>query len=438
MKAQPDVSKIIVNKNKLNELKNNHVIPQNVSVFDPVKARLGPEAENKNESNRVVLPPKQRLGIKVEVTQGKKRSVKDRLGAIINPKHNCAIYELDEGDSLLDDIDTDISHEEKLLREGAIKTIDLRNRLSKKETLTFSRENQLESIIRAPAHHMLGNQQPTDTMSDRSFDSGPESYHDSDEEEYDSPKEEEYDSTKEEYDSPTITKKVKKHKKEKKKKEKSKKKEKKEKKLEKLKQKKLKAEKAKKRIGSKHKVDNASDDTNVSEIVPEELEPEDISSLESYVRNLKKERNKMLQNEIDALVSEQVDQNEEDKTDKHKHSTTGKDNKRLVIANSKNLIQAKQKTASKGIDIQKGKIVKSKASTKGSALQKTSYSNKRAKLLKDISTAVVKKKESVRSVLNDVDSLLKSAEDQNLLNCKDTIQAESDDVMKQLDEIINS
>ena len=41
MKAQPDVSKIIVNKNKLNELKNNHVIPQNVSVFDPVKARLG-------------------------------------------------------------------------------------------------------------------------------------------------------------------------------------------------------------------------------------------------------------------------------------------------------------------------------------------------------------------------------------------------------------
>merc|ERR1712038_2233875 len=112
------------------------------------------------------------------------------------------------------------------------------------------------------------------------------------------------------------TKKVKKHKKEKKK---SKKKEKKEKKLEKLKQKKLKAEKAKKRIGSKHKVDNLSDDTNVSEIVPEELEPEDISSLESYVRNLKKERNKMLQNEIDALVSEQVDQKEEDKTDKHKH-----------------------------------------------------------------------------------------------------------------------
>ena len=409
------------------------------SSFDPVKARLGPEVENKNESNRVVLPPKQRLGIKVEVTQGKKRSVKDRLGAIINPKHNCAIYELDEGDGLLDDIDTDISHEEKLLREGAIKTIDLRNRLSKKEALTFSRENQLESIIRTPAHDMLGNQQPADTRSDRSFDSGPESYHDSEEEEYDSSKEEEYDSLKEEeYDSPTITKKVKKHKKEKKKKEKSKKKEKKEKKLEKLRQKQLKAEKAKKKIGSKHKVDNASDDTNVSEIVPEELEPEDISSLESYVRNLKKERNKMLQNEIDALVSEQVDQNEDDKTDKHNHSTTGKHNKRLVIANSKNLIQAKQKAASKGIDIQKGKIMKSKASTKGSSLQKTTYSNKRAKLLKDISSAVVKKKESVRSVLNDVDSLLKSTEDQNLLDCKDTIQAESDDVMKQLDEIINS
>ena len=72
---------------------------------------------------------------------------------------------------------------------------------------------------------------------------------------------------------------------------------------------------------------------------------------------------------------------------------------------------------------------------------KTSDSIKRAKILKNISNPVVQKKQSVRSVLNDVDSLLKSAEEQNLLNDKSNFESntkESDDVMKELDEIINS
>ena len=66
--------------------------------------------------------------------------------------------------------------------------------------------------------------------------------------------------------------------------------------------------------------------------------------------------------------------------------------------------------------------------------------NKRAKILKNISNAVVRKEESIRSVLNDVDSLLKSAENQNLLDTQgnfDNSAKESEDVMKQLDEIIN-
>merc|ERR1712029_701956 len=68
------------------------------------------------------------------------------LGAVVNPKPHCEIYELEESDSLLDDMETDMSLEEKLLRDGAIKTIDLRNRLGKKEHL--SRDNKLESIIK--------------------------------------------------------------------------------------------------------------------------------------------------------------------------------------------------------------------------------------------------------------------------------------------------
>ena len=410
MTSEQDVSKIIVNKNKIDELRNKHVIPQSISLFSPAKATINSEIEKKCESNRVVLPPKQRLGIKIEVSQGKKRSVKDRLGAVVNPKHHCEIYELEESDSLLDDMETDMSLEEKLLRDGAIKTIDLRNRLGKKEH--FSRDNQLESIIRNPGFDTQQNQRQAGTMSDHSIQSGPESY----------------DETEEEYDSPAIVKKAKKPKKEKKKKDKSKKKDKIERKLEKLKQKKLKLEKIKKK--------NSKKSTN-NEILPEDLEPEDISSLESYVRNLKKERNKMLQNEIDELVSERVDQND-DKTAKHKHSPVAND-KTKASANSLNQDKAtiKHKNTTQENHQQKNKK-NVELPTKNSGVHKTSYSNKRAKLLKNISNAVVKKKESVRSILNDVDSLLKSAENQNLLDTKDRIQTESDDVMKQLDEIINS
>ena len=412
MTTEQDVSKIIVNKNKIDELRNRHVIPQSISLFCPAKVTMNSEIEKKNESNRVVLPPKQRLGIKIEVSQGKKRSVKDRLGAVVNPKPHCEIYELEESDSLLDDMETDMSLEEKLLRDGAIKTIDLRNRLGKKEHL--SRDNKLESIIRNPEFDKQQNQRKAGTMSDHSIQSGPESY----------------DETEEEYDSPAIVKKTKKPKKEKKKKDKNKnkKKDKIERKLEKLKQKKLKLEKARNKSSIKS--------TN-NEILPEDLEPEDISSLESYVRNLKKERNKMLQNEIDELVSERVDQNE-DKTAKPNHSQVEND-KTKTSANSLNQGKStiKHKNASQEIHLQKSKK-NVELPTKNSGVHKTSYSNKRAKLLKNISNAVVKKKESVRSILNDVDSLLKSAENQNLLDTKDRIQTESDDVMKQLDEIINS
>lgn len=410
MTTEQDVSKIIVNKNKIDELRNKHVIPQSISLFSPAKVTMNSEIEKKNESNRVVLPPKQRLGIKIEVGQGKKRSVKDRLGAVVNPKPHCEIYELEESDSLLDDMETDMSLEEKLLRDGAIKTIDLRNRLGKKEHL--SRDNQLESIIRNPRFDKQQNQREAGTMSDHSDQSSPESYYD----------------TEEEYDSPAIVKKAKKPKKEKKKKDKNKKKDKIERKLEKLKQKKLKLEKIRNKSSKKS--------TN-NEILPEELEPEDISSLESYVRNLKKERNKMLQNEIDELVSERVDQNE-DKTAKPNHSQVESD-KTKSSANSSNQGKGtiKHKNASQEIHLQKNKK-NVELPTKNSGVHKTSYSNKRAKLLKNISNAVVKKKESVRSILNDVDSLLKSAENQNLLDTKDRIQTESDDVMKQLDEIINS
>merc|ERR1719347_1550857 len=136
-------------------------------------------------------------------------------------------------------------------------------------------------------------------------------------------------------------------------------------------------------------------------------------------------------------VSERVDHND-DKTAKHKHSPVAND-KTKASANSLNQSKAtiKHKNASQEIHLQKNKK-NVELPTKNSGVHKTSYSNKRAKLLKNISNAVVKKKESVRSILNDVDSLLKSAENQNLLDTKDRIQTESDDVMKQLDEIINS
>ena len=371
LKTKPDVSKIIVNKNKIAELKSNHVISKDIGVFTPVSLSINCDVAKKHESNRVVLPPKSRLGIKIDQNQEKKRSVKERLGYGADARHNCEIYELD-GDCRLEDIETDVSLEEKTLREGAIKTMDLRNRLSKKDT--FPPEHRLKSIIQSQSFDTQENKRLPETNSDPPMTSGlygwrtdvhtdTESYYESDEE----------------YDTASVARKSKKSKKEKKKKEKSKKKEKKEHKAEKLKRKKLKAEKAKLKINSKNINENTKQSTNDNEIIPEELELEDISTLESQKHN---------------------QQN---------------DKKRKI-----------EVTSTKGL------------SSKTVAMTKTTYDNKRAKILKNISNAVDKKKESVRSVLNDVDSLLKSAENQNLLDAKDNIQAESDDVMKQLDEIINS
>ena len=65
--------------------------------------------------------------------------------------------------------------------------------------------------------------------------------------------------------------------------------------------------------------------------------------------------------------------------------------------------------------------------------------NKKTKTLKNVSDAAEKER-SVRSVLKDVDSLLKSAEDQNFLEPESNLSnsaKQSEDVMKQLDEIIN-
>jgi hypothetical protein len=78
----------------------------------------------------------------------KKRSIKERLGPIFNAeKQNCKIYELEDVDTSVDYISEqdEISQEEKKLREGAIKTLDLRNRLSKKE-MCFS-ANTLRSSM---------------------------------------------------------------------------------------------------------------------------------------------------------------------------------------------------------------------------------------------------------------------------------------------------
>ena len=103
-----------------------------------------------NEHKRVVLPPKSRLGTKLDTNSAgiKKRSIKERLGPIFNAeKQNCKIYELEDVDTSVDYISEqdEISQEEKKLREGAIKTLDLRNRLSKKE-MCFS-ANTLRSSM---------------------------------------------------------------------------------------------------------------------------------------------------------------------------------------------------------------------------------------------------------------------------------------------------
>merc|ERR1712154_725086 len=102
-------------------------------------------------------------------------------------------------------------------REGAIKTMDLRNRLSKKDT--FLPENRLQSIIQSQSHDTQENNRLPETCSDPPMTSGmygwktddhtdPESYSESDEE----------------YDTVPVPKKSKKPKKVKKKKKKRKKK----------------------------------------------------------------------------------------------------------------------------------------------------------------------------------------------------------------------
>ena len=105
----------------------------------------------------------------------------------------------------------------------------------------------------------------------------------------------------------------------------------------------------------------------------------------------------------------------------------------LKVAGNKGLPKAKKrKLGNESSNIKIPSTTKSTSNTSGI---------KRAKILKNISNSVVEKTETVRSILNDVDSLLKSADNQNLLDSnisrQDAID-ESEDVMKQLEDIINS
>ena len=117
IKTNTSLSKIIVNKNKIEELKSNNVIPQNIETFVQASSSAATiKMNDTKEAKRLVLPPKSRLGFNVKLNQGGKRSVKERLGSIADTnKQNCEIYELDEGDSLLEDSkeEEEVSHEEK-------------------------------------------------------------------------------------------------------------------------------------------------------------------------------------------------------------------------------------------------------------------------------------------------------------------------------------
>ena len=450
MKTNTSLPKIIVNKNKIEELKSNNVIPQNIETFVPVSSSAPIKMEDIKGAKRLVLPPKSRLGFNVELNQRGKRSVKERLGSIVDTnKHNCEIYELEEGDSLLEDSkeEEDVSHEEKCLREGAIKTIDLRNRLSRKETSL--RENNFKFDIYSGAKHKV---ERTSLMREDnlSLSSDPESYKDEDD-----------DSYKDEEESENVLF-VRKSKKSKSKKEKKKKEKSKEHKASKLKRKIEKAEKIKKKLEKKMlaKKDKGGipikPSPSLAAMIADKREgelfsqkknsnPDKISSLELYVHDVKaKKREKVHQKRDKKSNSKERMQklNDDEKTAKVKRI------KSICDLEKKKSVEIKSDSNQDLLKLAKNpddlRILKRKHETESSrkiSIVKTSGSIKRPKILKNISNSVLKKKESVRSVLNDVDSLLKSAGEQNLLNDKSNFECdskESDDVMKQLDEIINS
>merc|ERR1711981_183466 len=82
---------MIVNKNKIDELKSIHVIPNNLDTFLPVTtAHKFVDTENsaaQEINKRLVLPPKSRLGPRLGIQQGnlvKRPSIKERLGPMFD------------------------------------------------------------------------------------------------------------------------------------------------------------------------------------------------------------------------------------------------------------------------------------------------------------------------------------------------------------------
>ena len=440
----PNAPKIIVNRKKIEELKNNHVIPQNIKTFVPVTSPfLQAEIEDPNQK-RVVLPPKSRLGTRKDVTHGllgTKRSIKDRLGTVFDPNlQNCQIYELDEGDSFIEDIDEHYtSNEEKYLREGAIKTIDLRNRLSKKDNVLREYDNQfsVSSEVRIKSNVNFKDTEPSSPI-----DSELEDYSD-------------------EGDCQNVIS-VKKSKKPKVKKEKKKKKDKskeKEHKLIKLKGKKAKADKNKKKKSDKN-LHPSYEDVNTESTYQNSFatkiatkrnktlsqikssEDDEISSLEEYMHTIKEKKLKVSRhktNETHLLVKNKRIIGES-KADKQKTLKTDNKSVGTITTIRSTLSKTNMHKTARKVKLQNKKRMYENDTSTLVPNSKSEDNGKKAKILKNISKAVVQKKESVRSILNDVDSLLQASGNQNLgtkSNLQNTVE-ESEDVMKQLEEIINS
>ena len=433
--------KMIINKNKIEELKNNHIIPQNIETFLPVaspqKSADTGGASSLNVHKRVVLPPKARLGNLI------KANIKERLGPVSPEKSNCEIYELEDVDYLSDQ--DEVTQEERSLREVAIKTLDLRKRLSKKEP-HFRKNNANTGVIdevRMP-------QIQTDSKE-------PSLLGNSDSEDYND-------------DSYTEHRTVaKKHKKSKLKKEKKKKEKNKEHKISKLKIKKhklvkLKKDKSSEKGKSAHKMAGREITSEVSLAVKIAREREgrlfsqnignatssELSSLELYMQKMKKKKRKKLLEKMDQTEMSDVpldDDNYENLETMQIKNMIKEDTK---IASVRRKIESKKSTKPAKDDNQKGS---KKRKHENQSMEITNFvpqdtnaskickDNKRAKILKPISDTAKQKEKSVRSVLNDVDSLLNSAENQKILETTENYDRMSDkskDVMKQLDELINS
>ena len=407
-------SKIIVNKNKIEELKSNHVIPENVEKFIPVASNhKNSQVANDNHHSRLVLPPKSRLGIKVEINQGntlRKRSVKERLGSVpLLERSRCEIFELEEDMSAGAHEDADISDEERCLREGAIKTIDLRNRLSKKDS-------SYSDYIAGPELFNVSNEEPR--LKSRVVCALPPMLSDS--EAY---SDEDFGAT---------SNYIKKSKKSKLKKEKKKKDKNKEHKTSKIKHKKDKIEKAKRKADKKSNIQHKKDiaaalsaaspaENITSQNKEKALRKDEYSTLELYMEKMKEKKMKKINSKLMEDSSTGIKKSDEPRKGS------------LNVAGKKGLPKAqKRKLGNESSNIKIPSKTKSTSNTSGI---------KRAKILKNISNSVVEKTETVRSILNDVDSLLKSADNQNLLDSNISKQEaidESEDVMKQLEDIINS